>query len=722
MPPPSLSQITTKYKQALALQSKGQNEPALAIYSQILETKADIAEVHFQVGRIFYKGNKFEKSVFHFAIAIQLKPNEPAIWNDYIPSLLCNVDPDTIKKAAKLLKKSMMEKSVIVTLQNKLLSMANGSAVASGNLKKSALNTIQSAILAQNYVQANTLATALFQQNSKNAVTAELLARTHLNLKQLDKARKYFAIATALDPMFFNAFNNLGHLELEEKNYTAAIGLFKSAVVIAPHAVSAICNLADAMSCSSQMADAQTLIKNAKKLRLKGGKFDLLLGEMFVRTGYYDDAQNSYKAGIKREKPSALLYFEIGDVFNVAEQLHIALEYYDLALSLDSENPKIMLHQAIAYRELGEFNSAIERINKAIEISPKNAAFLAFYTNSKKIDPGDPVIEKMIAMHGDAATTQEARLHLGFSIVKALEDSKQYDRVFPFLKSANDDMRARFPYDANSAVKETDELVKYFDDFKLINFKGMGHTDARPIFVCGMPRSGTTLVEQIISSHSAVMGAGEVGYTSTAIARVMLRDYSVEKQTDDDQVIPLSKIEPKHLEKIGAGFWKFLTHHYPGTSHITDKSIMTYKRMGLLKAAMPNCKFIVVRRDPRDNLLSIYRNRFKDNTHLYAYDLSDLGAYYKQFVRIIDFWREKMPEGFMEIQYEDLIVDPEKHARALIDYCDLEWQDECLNFHNSKRQVKTLSVMQVRQPIYKSSVKAWQRYEDDLKPLFEALK
>jgi tetratricopeptide (TPR) repeat protein len=714
MPPVPVSQITAKYKQALALQSKGQNEPALAIYSQILKAKPDSAEVHFQVGRIFYTGNKFEKSVFHFDIAVQLKPNEPAIWNEYIPSLLCNVDPAAIKKAAQRLKKTAMNKPVIIAFQNKLLSMANGSVVPIGSLNKSALNAVQTAILARDYGQANALAKAMYQQSPKNAVVAELLARTHLNLEQLDEARKYFTIATTLDPMLFNAFNNFGHAELIAKNYGAAIKLFKSAVIAAPHAVSGICNLADAMSFNRQITDAQALIQNAKKLHLKGGKLDLLLAEIFVRTGYYEDAQKCYQTGIKREKPSAGLYLEIGDVFNAAEQLRIALEYYDLALSLDPENPEIVFHQAVAYRELGEFDATLERMRKAIELAPNDAGYLAFYANSKKIEADDPVIEKMIALHGDKNTTDAMRINLGFTITKALEDSKQYDRVFPFLKNANDGMHARFPYDPKDTVKEIDQVVQYFDDFKLINYKGQGHSDARPIFICGMPRSGTTLVEQIISSHSKVTGAGEVGRSNVAIAGAI--------QTTGDNALPLSRVEPKHLEKIGADMWKYLTHHYPGTSHITDKSIITYKWMGLLKAAMPNCRFIVVRRDPRDNLLSIYRNRFQDGSHLYAYDLADLGAYYKQFVRIMDFWRKKMPEGFMEINYEDLIDDPETHARSLIDYCDLDWEDACLEFYKSKRQVKTLSIMQVRQPIYKSSIKAWERYEDDLKPLFEALK
>lgn len=713
MPPLSITQITAEYKRAISLQTSGQNKLALDIYSQILEAKPNIAEVHFQVGRIFYMANKFSKSVFHFNIAITLKPNEIAIWEQYIPSLLCNIDQSTIKKAIKMLKTTDIDKHTSVVFQNRLLSKANGSSVSIGNLNKSALNSIQSSILSHDYDKANLLAKALYNQNSNSPVVSELLARTYMGLGHLDEARKYFKIAIKLDPKFFNALNNLGKLELKEKNYSAAISLFKSAVVIAPKASSGIYNLANAMSFNMQISDAQDLLKKALLLNLKGVNLHMLLGELSVRTGYYKDSEKYYETVFKREQKSAELYIKVGDIFNNATQSITALKYYNLAQKIEPDNALIFKLKANVYREIGDFNKTLEQINKAISIEPNNIDFLTFYVNSKKIENTDHVIEKMIALFEKKSITKSDKINLGFAITKALEDSKQFDRVFPFLKSANDSMNYNFPYDVNTAISENDETIKYFKDFKLDNYIGMGYNDAHPIFICGMPRSGTTLVEQIISSHSSVTGAGEIGYTNIAIARTI--------GTEEKKLIPLSKVQPIHLEKIGSDIWTYLTHHYPGTSHITDKSIMTYKRMGLLKAALPNCKFIIVRRDPRDNLLSIYRNRFADNTHLYAYDLENLGTYYKQFLRIMDFWRNKMPKDFMEINYEDLINDPETQAQKLINYCNLDWENKCLEFYKSERQVKTLSILQVRQPIYKSSVKAWERYEKDLQPLFKAI-
>ena len=708
------SQITTLYQQALALQSKGQSEKALGLYSQILDSKQDVAEVHFQVGRIFFAGNKFQKSVFHYMLAAQLKPNEVAIWSEFIPSLLCNVDPVAVKKAGKILKTAKLDKNIQIGLQNRLFNNANGSSVPIGALERSGLDIVQQAILERDYKRANNLASAFFQKHPKQPVAAELLARTYLNLNELDAARKYFKLAISFSPAFFDAHNHLGQAEMIAENYAVAITHFKNAVVVAPRAVAGICNLAHALARSGSATLAVELLNHAKSLHLKGGKIDLSLGELHARAGQFDIAQKHYKAGLKREKITVPALTAIGDVFNKMEQLQLSLDYYDQAQILDPLNHEIFYRRATALRQLGHFESSLEEISKAIDLSPNSAAYMSFYTASKKVEKDDPIVGQMIALLEAPETSIEERTELGFGIVKALEDSKEYNRVFHYLKQANDDMHERYPYDVNDFVSEIDAVMDYFSDFKLANFHDLGDPNAQPIFVCGMPRSGTTLVEQIISSHSDVIGAGEVGVTSVIEKNVLERD--------DKSLIPLAGVGAPELQKLGKDIWHHLEHHFPGGPRISDKSIQTYKRMGILKAAMPNCKIIVVRRDPRDNLLSIYRNKFHDGTHLYAYDLSDLGAYYKQFLRVLDFWREKMPEGFMEIHYEDLIDDPEKHARSLIDYCDLEWQDDCLNFHKSKRQVKTLSVLQVRQPIYKSSLKAWQRYEEDLQPLFEALK
>ncbi len=176
------------------------------------------------------------------------------------------------------------------------------------------------------------------------------------------------------------------------------------------------------------------------------------------------------------------------------------------------------------------------------------------------------------------------------------------------------------------------------------------------------------------------------------------------------------------IATLGRNFEDYLAPRFPGAPHVTDKSIQSYMYIGLFKLALPQSRIVVVRRDPRDNLYSMYKNRFPEGTHLYTYDQRDLVTFYGTFLEMLDFWRERVPDWFYEVQYEDLVSNPEEETRKLIAACGLDWEDACLNFHENKRKVETLSVFQVRQPISKASVQGWKRFEKGLKPMLDALR
>ena len=708
------AQITPSYKQALVLQGKGQLESALKIYSDILSFKPDIAEIHFQIGKIFFLGNRFSKSVFHFQIASELKPTEAAIWSEYINSLLCSGDGAAIKSASKQLKKSGLDKRKTIELSKRLLNTASKHSINFYPHEKKAVETVQTALDAKSFAQANSLAKGYYTKYKDSALIAELLARTHSYLLEFDVARDYFRQALTLKPDFFNAAKNFAKSEFEAKNYDGAAAAFKTAIQIAPRSVTAFIGLSQVLVESDRKNEAVELLMNVGKLAPRDGKIDRELGRIAVTVGALSNAVDCLTAAQKKGDRSVQMHIDLGNALVAAREFDRAMDEYQTAQELEPNNHVIFYRQSLALLGFGKIDDAIVKIKHAMTLAPEGTNYLLLYVSMRKFEAGDPIIDELIEFYENPESSIFDQTELAFSISKVLEDSKQYDRVFPYLKAANDSVLERFPYDENHFEREIDDICDYFSEFKLLDFKGMGNEAAAPIFVCGMPRSGTTLVEQIVSSHSRVSGAGEVGFAHKVENRML--------KNSDGTIKKLHELGRKELTALANEVDSYLSSLFDEPDRVSDKSIGTYKRMGLLKAAMPNCKIIVLRRDPRDNLLSIYRNRFIEGTHRYAYNLSHLGAYYKQFVRVIDFWRETMPEGFMEIQYEDLIGDPEKYARALIDYCDLEWEDNCLNFHKSKRQVKTLSVFQVRQPIYKSSVKAWQRYEEHLQPLFEALK
>lgn len=368
--------------------------------------------------------------------------------------------------------------------------------------------------------------------------------------------------------------------------------------------------------------------------------------------------------------------------------------------------------RALLLQRLGDFDAADREFRKALKISPKEGQIYRMMLATRKLRKGDPLIAAMRKLHSDPSIKGESRIQLGFALAKAMEDSGQHDQVFRYLDPANAAMKAAAKYDPAERSAEVDGLIAAFRGFDF-SAPPVGADDFAPIFVTGLPRSGTTLVEQILASHSDVTGGGEMPFALRQAYQVI--------GTPGSGFRPMGDVRADELAAFASAYETAVRKAQAFDRVITDKTIQSHLIIGFLKQAIPSARIILVRRDPRDLLYSIYKNLFAPGTHRYAYDLADLATYYASFVRITDFWREAMPDGFHEIHYEDLVADPEPQTRALVAAAGLDWQEACLSFHEGKREVKTLSIQQVRQPIYRSSAAAWRKYEKDLAPLTEAL-
>ncbi|MGD9663873.1 MAG: sulfotransferase [Novosphingobium sp.] len=231
-----------------------------------------------------------------------------------------------------------------------------------------------------------------------------------------------------------------------------------------------------------------------------------------------------------------------------------------------------------------------------------------------------------------------------------------------------------------------------------------------------MPRSGSTLVEQIISSHDSVYGAGEVKYFSQALGRLVHRFQGLPRYPE---IIP--HLDSEKMDILGADYLQNLTKNAGNSARVTDKLLTNYFFVGLLHTLFPNAKFINTRRNPVDTCLSAFTKLFKDDMP-HSYNLTELGNYYREYDALMKHWEKVLPAGVLRtVQYEDVVADTEREAKALIDFIGLDWDEKCLAFHESKRPVKTASVAQVRKPIYKTSVERWRRYGDGLQPLIDAI-
>jgi hypothetical protein len=326
------------------------------------------------------------------------------------------------------------------------------------------------------------------------------------------------------------------------------------------------------------------------------------------------------------------------------------------------------------------------------------------------VSADDPLLHELEARYAATTKGTDDRRQMAYALAKIMEDIRADDRLFAYLNEANGLTAKRFPYGFENDEKIVLQSRRMFSPALVERFGGKGDQRVAPIFVTGLPRSGTTLVEQIISSHHAVTAGGELGLVNSPLTGV------VSKLADTgnmDAGTEFADVGRQYVAELGKLF--------PGREIVTDKSITTYVQLGFVSLALPRAKIIVVRRDPRDSCLALLKQRFKDGDHRYTYSMEWTAQFYKLFASQIDFWREHTSEAFIEVWYEDIIADLEGQARRMIDYCGLEWDEACLDFHQNDRKVKTLSSAQVRQPLYSSSVGAWKRYEADLQPLLAAL-
>jgi hypothetical protein len=276
--------------------------------------------------------------------------------------------------------------------------------------------------------------------------------------------------------------------------------------------------------------------------------------------------------------------------------------------------------------------------------------------------------------------------------------------------------RAQLDYKESETFVFFDGIREAFPKEAFENRKFAGVADERPTFIVGMPRSGSTLVEQILASHPDVFGAGEVKYLSRSLGQLRDRFPSLPKYPQ-----MMEKITPAQLEMLGNSYVQALANGAGKAKRITDKLLTNYFFVGLIHLVFPNAKVIHTRRDPVDTCLSGFTKLFKDDMP-HSYDLGELGRYYSKYRELMEHWEKVLPEGVLiTVDYEDVVADTEKEARRLIDFLGLPWNDKCVDFHKSDRPVKTASVAQVRKPIYNTSVKRWKKYGDGLQPLVDAI-
>ena len=303
------------------------------------------------------------------------------------------------------------------------------------------------------------------------------------------------------------------------------------------------------------------------------------------------------------------------------------------------------------------------------------------------------------------------RIQLAFGLGKAYEDLKEYKKAFLKFEEGNRLYRSSITYSTKSRTRLFFLLKENFNKEFFDSYTSLSSQGNKMIFVIGMPRSGTSLVEQILSSHSLVYGAGETRYLKEAVDASLFNI--------DGVLFPknIKMHDPNSFDILGLNYLKLIGALGKDEGRfVVDKMPYNFMHVGLIHRSLPNAKIILCEREPLDNCFSIYKQKFGIGND-FAYSLKETGEYYNLYKDLINHWESVLPKKMFRVSYEDLIANQEKVSKKMIDFCQLDWEEECLNFHSTKREVNTASAVQVRKPIYKTSVNLWEKYKDNLGPL-----
>jgi tetratricopeptide (TPR) repeat protein len=491
------------------------------------------------------------------------------------------------------------------------------------------------------------------------------------------------------------------------RDYQEAVARLEEVLAIKPRHALANANLGAAFVNLGRYVEADQALRRAMALDPNFGGAYLNLGNLLQLRGEFAASVDVLRRGVKKDPRNPEMLVCLGFALGVRREIKEAKGCFERALRLQPRNASALCGAGWVAGIEGRFDEAEKSYRSALEVDPHKVAAWAWLAHLRRMTPADKDwlegVERTLA--SGVPPVEESRLR--FAMGKYFDDTGEYPRAFEQFKRGNELFKkAVDPYDREARAKFVDDMTRVYSAQRLAQPPQGACESVRPIFVTGMPRSGTSLVEQIIASHPDAVGAGELDYWSEAAHR-----HGQAVRSDVPDALMAKRLADEYLRRL-AGY-------STDAKRVVDKSTFNSSHLGLIHAALPKAHIIYVRRDPIDVCLSCYFQDFA-NAMSWTMDLADLAHYYREHHRLMEHWRSVLPEGtLLDVSYAELVADPETWSRKIIEFIGLPWDPRCLEFHQTKRAVVTASHWQVRQKVYSSSVGRWKNYQKFIKPLLE---
>ncbi len=485
-----------------------------------------------------------------------------------------------------------------------------------------------------------------------------------------------------------------------------AIAIYSDLLSLNPRHVEALNNLGATFFKLGRLEEAESCFRQLIRVDTGSADGHSNLGTTFFARGRYAEAETFLRHALKLNPRHVGARTTLGLVLAYLSRLREAKSQFDKAIKYEPRNEDALVGLSLIAQTEGDFDQAAALLGRALQVNPKMPKALAAQTSIRKMTPADGAwlesAQKVLAEGGMALVDES---ELGFAIGKYYDDIGAFKLAFQSYERANDILKGiAKTYDRDLYRRFVDDMIKVYTPEALSSIRDGSSSSATPLFIVGMPRSGTSLAEQILSSHPMANGAGELPFWSDA----------AQEQEDSIRAAPLSQ---STRDGLAEAYMRILKSHSGNALRVIDKAPVNSDYLGLIHSVFPKARFIYMQRDPIDTCLSCYFQKFVLSMN-FTFDLSDLADHYRQHARLMAHWRAALPPGtLLDVPYEDLVADQQGWSRKILDFVGLEWDERVLDFTRTKRAVVTASFWQVRQGIYKSSVHRWRNYEKFIGPL-----
>jgi len=562
---------------------------------------------------------------------------------------------------------------------------------------------------------------------------------------QLDEAVECYRRALAARPDYAEAHNNLGNVRCDQRRPDLAEACYREALALRPDYAEAHNNLGNALRALGRPHDAEMQYRKVISIRPTHAEAHAKLAAVLHAQADSFGAVEHYRQALAIGPDEPLIRFNLGvalqdlerhaeaveayrQVIALApghkaasnnmgvalqdlEQPDAALSCYERALSLDPDYAEAHANRGTALVALGRIDEARRCFDTAVALAPANPRFHRLLGETKTMAFGEPETYTLLALSQDAEQYEGMpRVELHFAVAKACEDIGAHAESFRHLLTGNAIKRRLVAYDERALLDGLERIRRLFTPEAMRSRRGFGDPSPVPVFIVGMPRSGSTLIEQVLASHSQVHGAGELPYFADEVGRIDPRSRG--------DGLPSGEA----LGELAARYLADLRRREPDAARVVDKMPGNFHHIGLIHLALPNARIIHSRRDPIETCLSCFSRLFDKDNLPFSYDLAELGRHYRAYQQTMTHWRAVLPAGVMlEVDYEAMVDDLEGQARRIVAHCGLGWEASCLSFHTTPRTVNTASAIQVRQPLYRTSLQRWRPEAELLLPLTAAL-